>query len=225
MNTKQLHRSVILLFIMVVLCTLLYLVSRPVYDSLVQEDGWIEYLTAIALLLSGIYALAGACIRFRKLDLPQKAVLLMLSLLMIFGAGEEISWGQRLLHLRSADFFLEHNLQQEINVHNLEIYGLSLNRLIFSNLLVAVLAVYFCGFPAGYRRSQQFRIRIDRAGIPIPRFGHTAAMLAGTAIVLVIPDDKVWEIWEGSLSLMLLAIFIYPYNKEQLAWHGHDQTV
>ncbi len=221
MNSTLLYRSTILLFVMVIMSVAAYPVSRPFYDRLVVEDGWIEYLTAIALALTGIYAMACLFTNFRNLNPLQKVVLTALSLLMLFGAGEEISWGQRLFDIRSADFFLEHNLQQEINVHNLELYGLSLNRLIFSNLLVVVLTAYFCLFPFGYRYSVKFRNRIDHAGIPIPRIEHTAAMLAGTTMVLLIPDDKVWEIWEGSLSLMVFAIMMRPYNEERLTWHIH----
>jgi hypothetical protein len=31
---------------------------------------------------------------------------------------EEISWGQRLFHVSTPEFFEEHNLQKEINLHN-----------------------------------------------------------------------------------------------------------
>jgi hypothetical protein len=41
------------------------------------------------------------------------------ALFCLFVAGEEFSWGQRLLGYFPPEFFLQHNVQQEFNVHNL----------------------------------------------------------------------------------------------------------
>lgn len=42
----------------------------------------------------------------------------ILSLACFFAAGEEISWGQRLLEISSPEFFQKYNLQKETNIHN-----------------------------------------------------------------------------------------------------------
>ena len=54
---------------------------------------------------------------------------------LFFGAGEEISWGQRIFHIESSKFFNENNSQKETNLHNMIVDGVKLNKLIFSNLL------------------------------------------------------------------------------------------
>ncbi|PLX51174.1 MAG: hypothetical protein C0613_00795 [Desulfobulbaceae bacterium] len=43
----------------------------------------------------------------------------LLALACFYVVGEEISWGQRLFALATPDFFQRHNLQQELNLHNL----------------------------------------------------------------------------------------------------------
>ena len=59
----------------------------------------------------------------------------------MFVAGEEISWGQRLLAFEPPEVFLEQNFQQEFNVHNLlknsSIFGFPLD----TRFVVALIAV------------------------------------------------------------------------------------
>src|SRR5688572_18030880 len=43
----------------------------------------------------------------------------LIALFCLFVAGEEFSWGQRLLGFGSPEYFLENNFQQELNLHNL----------------------------------------------------------------------------------------------------------
>ena len=42
-----------------------------------------------------------------------------MALIFIFGAGEEISWGQRIFNVESSEYFLENNAQGETNLHNM----------------------------------------------------------------------------------------------------------
>jgi hypothetical protein len=73
------------------------------YYQSVQEDEWLEWASFWAFLLAaGVWPwfLAG------------------LALFCLVVALEEISWGQRLLGYRPPAYFLEHNYQQELNVHN-----------------------------------------------------------------------------------------------------------
>jgi len=42
------------------------------------------------------------------------------ALLFFVIAGEEISWGQRILGIETPESFAAHNVQQEINLHNIE---------------------------------------------------------------------------------------------------------
>ncbi|MET0201749.1 MAG: hypothetical protein ABW245_07835, partial [Gaiellaceae bacterium] len=64
-------------------------------------------LFGLLVLLPGLY---NALVREDSLPL---------GLLLLFAAGEEISWGQRIIGFRPPALFLEHNFQQESNLHNL----------------------------------------------------------------------------------------------------------
>ena len=91
--------------------------SKAHFERLMQEDGWAEWATFCAFLLA-----AGLLIRVivrRSVRSLEGLVALGLALFSGFVAGEEISWGQRLLGYMPPALFLEHNYQQESNLHNL----------------------------------------------------------------------------------------------------------
>lgn len=210
-------RLLISLSILISLTGFTYFIYEPLYNYIVKEDGWIESLTALSLLLMSILFL----IRFIRTRKHKKALWLSFNLLLIiacfFGFGEEISWGQRIFSIESNVFFLENNLQNEINLHNLEVKGIKLNKAVFSLGLTVVAGCYFLFFNLLYLKSNIFWVLCNRSGIPIPKLYQTALMLIFTLLIMIIPSHKKWELWEGVFTLMLFLIFIDPYNsKEQL---------
>jgi hypothetical protein len=87
---------------------------------LLMEDSFYEIGT---VLLYAIAAIFGFHALWRKrndrLKRPDRAIVLGVSLLLIFAVMEELSWGQRLFDFKPTPFFMKHNLSKEINVHNL----------------------------------------------------------------------------------------------------------
>ena len=97
----------------------LYFSDLDAFIVYTEEDGSVEWLTVLGLLLG-----SAVCItRFLKLRKERSwwflTVVLGLGILMFAAAGEEISWGQRILGIRSSEFFIENNAQGETNFHNL----------------------------------------------------------------------------------------------------------
>lgn len=87
------------------------------FHALMQEDGWAEWATFLVFALAAGLGVARA--RSPALAKLERVVLLGLALFAAFVAGEEISWGQRLLGYQPPRLFLEYNFQQEANLHNL----------------------------------------------------------------------------------------------------------
>lgn len=106
-------------------CFFLYaLLNPPVYGRFFAEDGPFEDLTATAFFACCfMYAVA-----FRRyLAQPEKIALIALlilfcSVISLFLALEEISYGQRIFGWQTPAL-LEANVQQESNLHNLLTYG------------------------------------------------------------------------------------------------------
>src|SRR5690606_39290699 len=97
------------LLVLVFILSLYYGFTNPNYfnSNFTVEDGVVEYGTAIMLLLISIL-----CIYRRFKIGKDKPVLwklgtFMFALLFFFGAGEEVSWAQRLVVLESSEFLKE----------------------------------------------------------------------------------------------------------------------
>jgi hypothetical protein len=82
------------------------------YRMLLQEDRIIEWGTVWLFLVAGVLGLRTSFPARRAGDV-------LVALFCLFVAGEEFSWGQRLLGYFPPEFFLRNNVQQEFSVHNL----------------------------------------------------------------------------------------------------------
>lgn len=84
----------------------------PAVIALGREDGVFEYVTVVCFLV------ASALFFFAWRE-SGNAFFLLLALALFVGAGEEISWGQRLIGFRTPEALASVNAQQEFNLHNL----------------------------------------------------------------------------------------------------------
>lgn len=101
----------------VILWFVLAEVAPLTYDTSLQEDRLVEWLTVALFGAAAAFALRQAVRGRRPFDGLVGAFLL-------FVAGEEFSWGQRLLGITPPDAFLEHNRQQELTLHNFaDVFG------------------------------------------------------------------------------------------------------
>lgn len=82
------------------------------YEMLMQEDRAVEWATVWLFLMAGVVGLLNSISQRRLFDG-------FVALFCLFVAGEEFSWGQRLIGYYPAEFFLANNFQQEANLHNL----------------------------------------------------------------------------------------------------------
>ena len=88
------------------------------YFRSVQEDEFLEWGTFWAFFSAAAVFVYAAVLQRRK-EGRRPWFFLVLALFCLFAAGEEISWGQRLFGYRPPSYFLEHNFQQELNIHNI----------------------------------------------------------------------------------------------------------
>ena len=80
--------------------------------ALGREDGVFEWLTVVFFLVA-------STLFFFAWRESGNAIFLLLALALFLGAGEEISWGQRLLGFATPQALASVNAQQEFNIHNL----------------------------------------------------------------------------------------------------------
>ena len=123
------------------------------FEQYVKEDGIAEWLTVAGLLLGSFVCFTRFLKLLRKRSRWFLFVTLALGLFLFFAAGEEISWGQRIFGIETPEYFQQHNAQQETNLHNLVVGGVKINKLIFSILLVGLLAVFMIIVPLLYQKN------------------------------------------------------------------------
>lgn len=92
--------------------------------ALIPEDHYFEIVGAFSLFVTSLLFLYGFRLARRTFDktwasLMKQLVYLGLAALFFFGAGEEISWGQRVLGFATPESLTQVNRQEEFNLHNL----------------------------------------------------------------------------------------------------------
>lgn len=98
----------------------LFVVARPAFYLLQQEDHVVEWLQ-FALCLFSAVAAGVALWQLQFSPRVAAAFLLLLALGCFFLAGEEISWAQRVIGIETPPALAEANRQSETNLHNIDI--------------------------------------------------------------------------------------------------------
>ncbi|WP_419870036.1 hypothetical protein [Chryseobacterium sp. CT-SW4] len=207
----------VILLITVVYAIFIYFTDAPYFERLVEEDGFYENLTS-AFLFFTCFTLLFKFFKYQKYyGLWWKAGVLLMALGMFFGGGEEISWGQRIFHVQSSEFFLENNAQQETNLHNMVVGDVKLNKLIFSNLMSICFGIYFLVLPILWNKSGKMKKLIDTFGISVARPVHIIIFLIATGLILIpIDHSRKWEIWEYAFALIMFLIVFNPLNAKEI---------
>lgn len=190
-------------------------VNEDVFRNIfVVEDGLIEYITSVFLFCAAVLSFYRLFTQASGKGVWFIISTLSMGLLFFFGAGEEISWGQRIFGFETGDFFAENNAQKETNLHNLVVGGVKMNRLIFGKLLTVCLAIYFLIIPAVCKSKPSFRALFDRLYCPLPRYHHSIAFVLGGLAILLVESEKRGELNEFSLSILFILVISRPLNAE-----------
>ncbi len=115
--------------------------SSTLYLHLAREDGLLEYAQVVLLLGGSCMGVYIAVLLSKAGDRAWAGCYALGALVLFWMAGEEISWGQRLLGLGTPEA-LAPNLQGELNLHNLPGVAIGMHRLLeFGLLLVSVASI------------------------------------------------------------------------------------
>jgi hypothetical protein len=203
---------VLILLILLVAFALFYF-NYPSLDIYLEEDGLVEWLTVAGLLAGFFLCLYRFFKLFRRKNWWFLLVNLVLGLLLFTAAGEEISWGQRILGIKSSEYFLKHNAQGETNIHNLVVNGVKINKLVFSTILIAVLGIYLVVLPLLYRFNNAVKKYINNSGVPVPRLYQVISFLLVFAISGLLKHDRNPELLECGAAALFFLIIYNPLNK------------
>ena len=121
---KPSQPSALFLIVMVVFLGATFIplfMHERVLDAFVREDGIYEDLTALYLLITSLLFALGV-FHFWNSSWMMRLSCAGLALLFFFGAGEEISWGERFFDLKDHNLIRDINVQEELTIHNLKYF-------------------------------------------------------------------------------------------------------
>lgn len=178
----------------------------------VREDGLIEWLTVLGLL-------SASFICFYRIPVlrPFRSRFFLFCLfiqggIFLFGAAEEISWGQRIFNTESSSFFQQYNSQGETNIHNLVLGGKSVNRLLFGTVLGIFIACYFILLPIAYKKVDKIKLWVNDLALPLPHFYHLGFYLALFLVTRFTNGMRGGELLEFSGVWVFVMVLLVPYN-------------
>ena len=183
-------------------------------NTFIIEDGPLENATAVLFFITGVIMITRA-VKLRK----KRSKLFLLAtvgagLVMFFGAGEEISWGQRIFGIETPEAFAEHNKQGETNLHNLEIGDVSINKLVFSKMLAVALVIYLLVLPILASKKPGVRKLTEKFGIPLPSRLQIIMWFVALAIPeLIVNSSKKGEVREVCAGIMVFVTLLTPRNR------------
>lgn len=221
-NTREqlniIEKAVVgIVFILMIIGIVTAIVDKTWFlQHYVVEDGFIEDVTLIPLAVITITCIIYLIKFTRKKNIWFFLVYLAFGLGSFFILGEEISWGQRIFNFKTTEYFQEHNTQDEMNIHNLMIDGEKLNKIIFTNALVAGVVIYLVVIPLIYNRNQKFKKFIDDSAFPIAKLYQIIACILVFGLSFLTFDPEGAELLEFGGSSIFMLIVLYPLNKYTL---------
>ena len=220
-QTVQLDRFLLSLIVVTLVVSVVICLISTDYFSLVfaAEDGLVEYGTAVALLIASVILIRNAMAIKGRAGKLAVGLTFFYALLFFFGAGEEISWGQRIFGWETSEAMKAINRQDETTLHNIEIGGVALTKHIFGPVLTVTILLYLVVLPFLYPRVGWIARLADRLAVPVPGRRHAVLALAGSLIIAAIDAfdvDRVWEVYELVFGLLVVSIFLLPQNHERV---------
>lgn len=161
---------------------------RDGFIMLFDDDGLIETAQAVLYVVGVGLSVAIARSLFRTGHRLWAAAYGLLAVALFWVAGEEISWGQRILGVATPEWFLQHNVQREMTLHNLPGVTETIKGTLYKILpVVAALSAILWGLGSGLSR----RLRLP----------------------LWMPHPVLIPTWLGVLSYHWLRRWYYPANR------------
>jgi len=152
---------------------------------LTAEDGIVETAQAVFyfILASIFFHFTVIIARERECRKATKIGYLVLAVLFLFIALEEISWGQRIIGFDTPGSLEEQNYQEETTVHNLGNYWSGIFFYLYSASVIAFVFLFGVLLPILKCRFKNMKVFLDRNRIPIPQLELVFGFILGSLFI------------------------------------------
>lgn len=184
--------------------------DRDTFRELMREDRFVEWAGVAALVLAGLLGLAwfvGLRLRTGRWDMRRRWFYLFIGAFGLWGAGEEISWGQRILNFETPQMLASINAQKEVNVHNL------VQEIVFNvktkHLAGLTFLIYGVIVPLMIRHDKARPDGAQRIGLPFPPYFLVPLWICGLLLVIDMPTGWEEEAAETLYAFGLVAFMLF----------------
>lgn len=138
-------------------------------------------------------------------------------------AMEEISWGQRILKIPTTEFFKTHNIQKEMNFHNLLTGPVDTPlKAGIEYALSAALLLYGVIYPLVLRHSRPIGRRFESLGLPAPPLYLWPFFMTGAILELGFFHFNEAEVAELLISFSLSLFAMHYWTSHRMAFTSGD---
>jgi hypothetical protein len=197
-----------------------------------DESQFFELGTAILFLTTSFFCLLSFLYN-------RNIFLLLLSILLFFGAGEELSWGQNFIGFKTPDELNKINVQKEFNIHNIEIFNTNnfdhtqkkgWHRLLEINFLFRVFIIlYGIILPLSVFHNKWINKIVSKIKIPIAPISlgvfFFVSWLSFKIVLYFLPTEKNNNYYESAGEIFefltayvffLIGIYFFKMRKENI---------
>lgn len=186
-------------------------------DELTGEDRFFESLGSLVCFIAAAlflvaYLKSTSGNRIFKRQTRRNLFFLLFAIGLLFIGAEEISWGQRILDIRTPDALESLNDQGEFNLHNikaLEQTGLSKKG--FNTAFLGLVFLYCGVVPVAVRLWGRFRRFVETLNLPLPPpllCAVIVAAIVGFEVVKRLSEadkaDAIGELREANLQVLFM---------------------
>lgn len=206
--------------------------SDSTIEKMKDEDQFFELGTALLFLTTSTLFLL-------SYSHNRNILLLLLSILLFFGAGEELSWGQNFIGFKTPDELKKINVQKEFNLHNIEIFNTNnfdhtrkkgWRRLFEINFIFRVyIILYGIILPLSVFHNKWINKIVSKIKIPIPPISlgvfFFVSWLAYKIVLYYLPIGKNENYYESTGEIfefltayifLLIGIYFFKMRKENI---------
>lgn len=231
-EVKQLKFFIIPILIVIICSYSIYNgTDQKVASILGREDGFYEWGTFFLYFVSFLYLI----LTYKSTKI---FFILMLSLVMLFGACEEVSWGQRIVGFETPENIKKENVQGELTIHNLELFNPinlkgeqkeGFSKLTDLNFLFKIFNFFFgIGIPLGVFHFKAFSNMSQKIRLPVPPvsigMGFVISWIGLKYSISAIRKEYIYlqepayviEISEfnNAFIMAMISLYFYTYSKK-----------
>lgn len=205
-----------------------------------KEDSFFEWLTALFYFTAGVLLI----LTFKQ---NKNVYLVLLACVLLFGAGEEMSWGQRIFGFATPEEINKINVQHEFNIHNMVIFDgkkmeggpkQGLERFLEMDMLFKLFTIFWgfvlplCVYHLSYvvKLTRKFKIPVPPVTVGV--FFLISWFCLKYSLAAVPKEEDMSHYWRvymagpeiaESISGFILAIVsLYFYNNRKKPIMGYD---